>query len=282
MQAKVNRALSEFEERGARNKNGQDRQINHIDPESGYMKGRFGMHAGYSVQTVVDDKHGLIVQTEAGIDGNDRGQLFRQVEEAESTLGRECESACADSGYSNVDEYEKVETETRMAIVPTLQQVSDKERSPFDRSRFTYDEERDCYLCPMGHRLLFRGFQDRGRRRKYRIENPGVCRACSHYGPCTKAKQGRSIIRHRSEKLKERVEKRFERPEVLEIYKRRKSRVELPFGFMKKGLGFTQFNLRGRRGAQAEASLLSLCFNLTRMMTILGGVRGFIANLTAI
>jgi transposase len=282
LKAKVNRALAEFEERGARNKNGQERKINRIDPESGYMKGRFGTHAGYSVQTVVDDKHGLIVQTEAVHDGNDRRQLSRQVEEAESTLGRVCKSACADSGYSNVDEYEKVETETRMAIVPTPQQVSGKEPPPFDRTRFTYDEAQDCYLCPLGHRLIFRGLQDRGRRRKYRIEHPGICRACPHYGQCTEAKQGRSIIRHRSEKLKEHVEKRFEQPEVLAIYKRRKSRVELPFGFMKKVLGFNQFNLRGRGGAQAEASLLSVCFNITRMMTILGGVRGFIAGMASI
>lgn len=282
LKAEMSRALAEFEERGARNKNGKERKVNRIDPESGYMKGRFGTHAGYSVQSVVDDQHGLIVQVEAVNDGNDTGQLSLQVAEAESTLGRESQSVCADSGYSNVDELEKVETDTRMVIVPSKQQVSGKEPSAFDRVRFRYDGERDCYFCPAGHRLIFRGFQDQGRRRRYRIEKPSLCRVCAHYGRCTKAKQGRSIIRHRSEALKEQVEKRFERPEVMDIYKRRKSRVELPFGYMKKVLGFGQFNLRGRSGAQAEASLLATCFNVARMMTIFGGVKGLMAKLAAI
>lgn len=282
LKAEMSRALAEFEGRGVRSKNGKERKVNRIDPESGYMAGRFGAHAGYSVQSVVDDQHGLIVQVETVHDGNDSGQLSRQVAEAESTLGRESRSVCGDSGYSNVDEFEKVETETRMVIVPSAQQVSGKEPPAFDRVRFRYDDEKDCYFCPMGHGLKFRGFQDRGRRRRYRIEKPSLCRACRHYGQCTKAKQGRSIIRHRSEALKEHVEQRFERPEVMAIYKRRKSRVELPFGYMKKVLGFVQFNLRGRSGAKAEASLLSTCFNLTRMMTLCGGVNGFMARLATI
>lgn len=282
LQSEIDRALSEFEVRGALSKNGGERKVNRIDPASGYMKGRFGTHAGYSVQSVVDDEHGLIVHVDAVSDGNDSGQLSSQVREAESTLCRKSRSVCSDSGYSNADEFEKLETESRMVIVPSRQQVSVKALPPFDRSRFRYDQGGDCYFCPAGHRLVFRGLQARGRHRRYRIEKPSLCRSCEHYGECTTAKQGRSLIRHRSEALKEQVEKRFEQPAVLEIYKRRKSRVELPFGYMKKVLGFHQFNLRGRRGALAEASLLSTCFNMIRMVKLLGGVRGFVAKLATV
>jgi len=57
--------------------------------------------------------------------------------------------------------------------------------------------------------------------------------------------------------------------------------VELPFGHIKANLKTTGFMLRGQNGAQAEASLLATCFDLRRMMTILG-ITGLIEKLIAL
>ena len=131
--------------------------------------------------------------------------------------------------------------------------------------------------------MIFRRFQDKAKqKRDYRIEKPGKCRECPHFGTCTNSKQGRTVTRHVSEEVREVVSKRFEEPESVEIYKRRKARVEHPFGFIKKTLGFGQFHLRGREGAGAEASILATCFNLRRMITLLGGVSGFMAAVQAV
>jgi len=56
--------------------------------------------------------------------------------------------------------------------------------------------------------------------------------------------------------------------------------VEHPFGYIKKNIAFRQFSLRGRQGAQAEASIVATCFNLTRMISLLGGVQMFVAKLS--
>ena len=85
-----------------------------------------------------------------------------------------------------------------------------------------------------------------------------------------------------SEQLKEKIEQRLEQVEGRQIYERRKARVEHPFGYIKKVIGFGQFSLRGRHGAQAEAAMVATCFNLTRMITLLGGVKGFMAKLAAV
>jgi hypothetical protein len=61
-----------------------------------------------------------------------------------------------------------------------------------------------------------------------------------------------------------------------------KARFEHPFGYIKKVLGFNQFSLRVRHGAQAEASILTTCFNLTRMICLLCGVKGFKAKLATL
>lgn len=46
--------------------------------------------------------------------------------------------------------------------------------------------------------------------------------------------------------------------------------MELPFGYMKRNLGAGQFLLRGKEGVNAEISILSTCFNMARMITIVG------------
>jgi len=83
------------------------------------------------------------------------------------------------------------------------------------------------------------------------------------------------------EEMKEKFEAQYEQPESQEIYKRRKARVELPFGHIKRNLKTDSFLMRGGSGVNAETSLLATCFNLARMITILG-VSGLIAKLMAL
>ncbi|MGB7296663.1 MAG: transposase [Candidatus Aminicenantales bacterium] len=105
-------------------------------------------------------------------------------------------------------------------------------------------------------------------KRHYQISEGAICRGCEHYGQCTRSKRGRKIIRHPLEELKEKLEAQYEASP--EIYARRKKRVEHPFGHIKRNLQANAFLLRGRDGVGAESSLLATCFNLARMMTILG------------
>ena len=89
-------------------------------------------------------------------------------------------------------------------------------------------------------------------------------------------------MRHVLEETKETIEQRLKQPEYLGIYKNRKSRVEHPFGYIKKVIGFRQFGLKGRLGAQAEASIVATCFNLSRIITLLGGVESFITRIQTV
>ena len=279
----IKAALAEFETRGTKTRNSKERMVNRTDPESNMMKGVQGTHPSYAVHNVVDDENGLIVHTDAVSDANDGNQLAGQVKGAENNLDQPCNVACADAGYSDIDQIDQVETDGRKVIVPSQHQVSHKEPKSFSKREFTYDSESDCYICPEGHYLVFRRYQDKEKtKRDYRIEKPILCRACKNFGKCTSSKQGRTIVRHIKEELKEKVEARYSSPEGQQIYERRKARVEHPFGYMKKNLGFGQFLLRGIQGAQAEASLVATCFNLTRMISLLGGVRMFTDKLATV
>jgi hypothetical protein len=84
-----------------------------------------------------------------------------------------------------------------------------------------------------------------------------------------------------NEELKAKLEETYQQEESQKLYKLRKEKVELPFGHMKRNLGAGQFLLRGRGGVNAELSILSTCFNIARMITIIG-IPTLIAKLTGI
>jgi transposase len=130
--------------------------MNATDPDCTRIHGRQGSHAGYNAQTVVDEKHGLIVNADVVNENNDLHQFSQQIKQASATLEKKPLAACADSGFSDIDELQKVDNEGIKVIVPSIRQASDKERGPFDKSNFKYDSVIDSYTCPAGKILKYR------------------------------------------------------------------------------------------------------------------------------
>jgi transposase len=252
--------------------------VNLTDPDCALMHSIQGSHASYNVQSVVDDKNGLIVHAEVVQEATDVNQFATQIGQANEVLEEPCKVACADAGYADTEELQKIDGQQIKVIVPSQRQALHEEEGPFSKSHFRYDKEQDCYWCPEGNRLRYDWTDKQSGKRFYQITNGKICRRCVHDGQCTSAKKGRRITRMALEEIKEKFEVQYEEPESQEIYKRRKARVELPFGHIKRNLKTDGFLMRGRSGVNAETSLLATCFNLARMITILG-VSGLIDKL---
>jgi transposase len=249
----------------------QEREsINTTDSDCVKVKGRQGIHAGYNGQIVVDEKHGLIVHSDVVNESNDVNQFADQIEQANQTLGHKCTNACADAGYSDIQELKKIDDQHITVIVPSKEQVHDKGVKPFDKEQFRYDEPNDRYICPQGHVLRYVYFCKDKNHRVYQITDKSLCLECSHFGLCTKAKYGRRVRRLVHEDLKIKLEHQYNKESSQAIYKLRKEKVELPFGHIKRNLGVTSFLLRGLEGVKAEMSLLASCFNITRMINLVG------------
>jgi len=244
--------------------------INTTDPDCVKVKGRQGIHAGYNGQIVVDEKHGLIVHSDVVNESNDLNQFAHQIEQAHQSLGHNCTNACADAGYSDIQELKKVDCQHITVIVPSQKQAHDRPAKPFDKEQFRYDEPNDRYICPQGH-LLSYTFLDKHRNHKvYQITDKSLCLKCPYFGLCTKAKYGRRIRHLVDEDLKLKLQHQFNQESSQAIYKLRKEKVELPFGHIKRNLGVTSFLLRGLEGVKAEMSLLASCFDITRMINLVG------------
>jgi len=279
LREQIEEILEEFQERGERNKDGIERTVNQTDPDSAMMRSVHGSHASYNAQAVVDNKNGLIIHADAVSDTKDTNQLPEQIKQAEEVMEKSCEVACADSGYSHTKKLEELDKRDIKIIVPSQRQALHNPEKPFSKSQFTYDKEKDCYYCPEGHPLIYLK-KDNGKQvAYYQIKEVKLCHQCKNYGICTKAKKGRKIYRLAREELREKLEKQFNEPESQGIYSRRKSKVEHPFGHIKHNLGMRNFLLRGREGVKAEISIGATCFNIARIITLLGGVQGFITKL---
>lgn len=262
LQDKIKRALKTMAESGRKT-------INLTDPDCALMHSVQGSHASYNVQSVVDDRHGLIVHAEAVNQTSDINQFAEQIDQANKRFDKPCEVACGDAGYADTAELKKIDEQGIKVVVPSQRQaLHDQEDKPFSKNHFRYDKEKDSYYCPEQNVLPYE-FTDKKRGKKYyRIAKSGLCQGCVHFGKCTTNKKGRRIMRLELEDFKEKFEVQYEAGK--QIYDRRKMRAEHPFGHVKRNLKTDGFMLRGKDGVQAETSLLATCFDLRRMMTIVG------------
>jgi len=272
LQGKIEEIVKEFETLGSK-------RLNQTDPDCAVMKGSQGSHASYNVQSVVDDGNGLIVHADAVKDATDDNQFAHQIDQANEVLEDRCTVACGDAGYADIEELEKIDAQGIKVVVPSRRQASHKPEKPLSKRAFRYDEERDCYYCPQGHRLEYVAREKSKRRKRYRIVERSLCLNCGHFGQCTTDIRGRRMTRLFREELREKLEAQYEETASQMIYKRRKTRVEHPFGHIKRNLKADAFMLRGREGVQAETSLLATCYNIVRMITLCGGVTGLIQRL---
>ncbi len=253
------------------------KSTNTTDADCKVMRSVQGSHSAYNVQSVVDEKHGLIVNSDVVNENNDIHQFANQIGQANETLDKKCKAACGDAGYASVDELEKIDKQGIKVVVPSQKQaLKEKKEDPFDKSHFKYDSVNDCYICPQDHVLEYSYTNTVKKAKVYRCGS--VCKQCCHFGKCTKQPRGRGISRLFKEELKQKLEAQYEEPESQKTYALRKQKVELPFGHIKRNLKVDSFLLRGSEGVKAEASILSSCFNLARMISIVG-VSGLITKL---
>jgi transposase len=264
LKAKVENVLKELKENDLKSKNT-------TDGDCANMHSVQGTHAAYNLQHVCDDKHGLIVHSDVVKNPNDSQQFARQIQQAQDALGKPCQYACGDAGYTNTEEQIKVQTPQTTVVVPSHEQALHRPVEPtaFSRDKFQYDSVRDSYRCPQGHSLIYRGINRRKKAKVYCITDARLCQSCCHFGKCTSSSRGRKFTHLINYQQQRQFEKQYIEHKK-DIYDRRKEVVEHPFGYLKRTLGVQSFMLRGLTAVRAEAGLLASCFNIRRLITIFG------------
>ena len=282
--------LAALRSRGAQAKAELDRltasgegQLSRTDPDARLLSKRGQVVAGYNVQIAVDERHKLIVASEVVNDGNDTGQLHAMARAAKDALAVATLSVIADTGYYNGETLKACEAEAITAYVPSARH-GDRlaAQGRFSHEEFRYDAAADVYVCPAGAQLMPKTGKktDASGKRQIRYVSPrSACRGCALRHRCltAKAKQ-RTIYRWEHETVIERHRTRMADAAAALMMRRRAELAEHPFGTLKCRAGYRHFLLRGFDRVRGEWSLMALCYNFTRVLSIIG-IDRFIAHL---
>lgn len=262
--------LKQHEELLAEMKAGDESQRSLTDPDSRLMKTAKGMDVCYNVQMAVDSKHKLIVAEEVTNEGGDREQLATMAQAAKAELGVDKLTVVADGGYFASEEIKACEDEKITAYVPMPELGNAQRRGLFTRAEFTYDVERDLYVCPQGAELTVMSRTRKAARnaKEFCVYATRQCAGCPLRAQCTTSKHGRRVKRWVHHEVLERLQARLAaHPEVL---RRRKGLAEHPFGTIKVALNHERLLLRGLKSVATEIKLTVLSYNFKRVLSILG------------
>src|SRR5437016_6345061 len=164
LMAKRSRAQADL----ARLEESGETQLSLTDPDARLLVKSGQGIAGYNVQSVVDEKHKLIVASEVVNDSSDVKQLHSMAKSAKDALNAETLQALADEGYYSSLELKACEDDGIVAYVPVPEGTRRLEKQGrFRREDFSYDGTADAYRCPAGE--LLRPMKGR---KKGRLETP--------------------------------------------------------------------------------------------------------------
>ena len=237
------------------------------DPEARVMQHADGhTHLSFRVDTAVDLETGVIVVAGAEYAPvSDQADFLGRVDEAEVTLaerGLALQAVVADKGHHSGENLAGLEERELVGLISSPN--STRGQPGFRREDFSYEAERDLFVCPAGV-LLRRRQLPEGAARQYQARGSD-CRGCPHFGICTKSKTGRSLSVPVHEALIQANRVRVRDPELRPLLQIRRQRGEGPFGYFKQFGGLRRFGGRGLEYAQKKTLLASAGWNLLRLL----------------
>ena len=244
---------------------GEEKQISVTDPDTRRMPTSQGNQVGYNAQMAVDAKHKLIAADDVTNDVTDYEQLANVALEAKANLELKQTEVVADSGYYNASEVGRCVEAKIQPMIPKADTSANTARGLYGKSKFKYAEQKDVYVCPAGGELSYRfSTIELGREIKY--YRAKGCGQCALKSQCTRNKANRTITREVNEHLMEAMAERMRREPGR--FKLRKALAEHPFGTIKRSLGYTHFLLKGLEKVRTEWSLITLVYNLKRVLNL--------------
>jgi transposase len=232
------------------------------------VKNHEGTRLGYNAQAVVESEHGLIVAAEVTNEQNDLHQLVPMIDQVKEAFGVVAGETLADSGYWNGAQLSGAE-EKGYPVLVNLDAADGRYRGgDYDASKFTYDKQRDCCVCPRGQELKYERTRRPDGKPHPRVYRCSGYQECPVRWQCSKDKQGRrvEISPYHDSFLRQR-EKQSD-SEKKWLLRQRMRIAEPVFAVIKERLGFRRWTVGGLEKVQAQWEFLAGLVNLVRLYAI--------------
>jgi transposase len=236
--------------------------ISPVDPCSAWTaKANKRVQFGYGLNYLIDIKYAVIVDVEAtpARTYDEVAATKTMIKRTEERLGLKPERLAADTAYGTGKFLHWVIGAGITPHIPVWD-MSKREEGILSRADFTFDRQRDLYICPQGKFLRTTGTVHDGRTIVYRASTRD-CGPCPLKRKCTPNMTFRKIPRDVHEDARDATRALMG---TLEFAKSRNERkkVEMRFAHLKTHHGFERMRLRGLSGARDEFHLAAIVQNL--------------------
>jgi transposase len=296
--------LNQFleEEKPKLGSEGKEIQSNVIDNESVKMPSSHGVIQGYNAQALVDSKHQIILAAEA-FASQDHENLKPMVKGAKknvAAIGKDetyfqGKQLTADSNYHSLNSLTVCREEKIDAYIPDIQfrkrdprfaeqgrfqdglhgrQRPDTKPSLFTTTDFSFDPEKQVYLCPQGKELTCHARNQTNRYRTYDIYHarPQDCAACPLKARClskpTSSRRYLSVpVDTQQPNLIDAMKAKIDSEEGKRIYARRLGIVEPVFANICVQKRMHRFTLRTKLKVDVQWRLFALVHHIGKIQT---------------
>jgi transposase len=219
----------------------------------------------YADNYLVDVKFGVIVDVEAtrAIRQAEVGAVKTMIDRTEERFGLKPERLAADTAYGSAATLNWIVNEKRIAPHIPVIEKSKREDGSLSREDFTFDKDRNVYVCPQGKLLHTTGRIHDSDVLLYRARTSD-CGPCPLKPKCCPKAPERKIPRSIYEDARAAARSLVD-TEAFEQSRRDRKRVEMLFAHLKRILRLDRLRLRGPRGAQDEFTLAAIAQNLRRL-----------------
>lgn len=236
------------------------------------------VEVAYNVQAAIDDKHNLAAEFEV-TNETDFGALAPMCAKTRMTLEVPTEQSItvlADKGYYSAKQIAKCHDNNIDTLVSPKKKGSKSKDTRVTKNKFIYDHKTDSYTCPQKMKLRRHG-KIYHRKDGIPFKRYGAhwtdCKKCPWVDICVspgsmKVSKGRMLNRTIYDENLDRNDKQV--AERKDEYRRRQAIVEHPFGTIKRQWGYDHTLLKGLQKVKGEFALIMICYNLRRVISILG------------
>jgi Transposase DDE domain/Transposase domain (DUF772) len=225
----------------------------------------------YADNYLIDVKFGIIMDVEASraIRQAEVGASQTMIERTEASFGIKPDWLAADTAYGSAPNLNWLVNQQGIAPHVPVIDKSKRDDGTFNREDFTFDKERDIYICPAGKLLTTTG----------RLVNDGEttllyfasvldCRSCPLRARCCPKMPARRIPRSIYEEARD-VARGLAKTKAFEQSRRYRKKIEMLFAHLKRILRLGRLRLRGPAGAQFEFTLAAIAQNLRRLAKLI-------------
>jgi transposase len=235
------------------------------DPAAAWTtRGRHKVMFGYSLNYLIDMEAPVIVDVEAT-----PTRISKEVDASETMIARTEERfdlkpdhVAGDVAYGTGELLGWLVERDIDPHIPVWDQSEVAPEGKFTRADFTYDKDRDLYICPGGKELKTSGTVHDGKTLKY-IAKKSDCANCPLKPQCTTG-QERRLTRDVNQEARDYAQALMA-TEAYETSREERKKIETLFGEVKHVLSRARLRLRGLSGARDEFLLIATVQNLKRL-----------------